>query len=296
MAFRPSLSRAHLLALLLLVGLTILTLALVLLLLRTRPVGPKTVGIMIALLPTVILTALLAYRLWQLRSLDYWLDRDALRIFWAGDILTIPLTDITDIAPAAAHTLRPAWRRWPLSWLQPDNSDHTPAAYTTLPPPDCLAVTTRHTTYFISPQDAPAFLAAFHARQTFGPSRTLTEHVEVSPLHDYWLRRDHLAQILLATSLLLGFIFLAYFLWHYPTLPDTVPLHFDAGGLIDRVGPRRALLLLPAITLLMWFFNVAIGFVLYERQRLATYLLWGNALAVQMAGLLIGRNLLALVA
>ncbi len=308
MAFRPLFTRDRIYAVLALLVLLALTFILAYQVLASRPVGPRTVVLLVLLLPTVGLTLLLAYRLWQLLSLDYWLDRDALRIHWAGDIITLPLSQITR-ADAGADGGLTIWRQWPLVWMRPkqiqsesdlsesvlgEAKEH-PSVYATQPPAACLTLEVGDSSYLISPRDPAGFLAALRTRQDFGALRILPAQIETATLREHWLRRDRLAQFLLAASFLMGLLLLSYFLWNYPTLPAEVPLHFDASGLVDRIGPRRALMLLPSIALLILFFNTVIGFVFYERRRLAAYLLWGNALAVQVAGLLIGRNLLQLV-
>lgn len=303
MAFRPFFSRDRLLAILALLLLAALSLLLARQMLAVRPVGPMTVIFLALLLPAAGLTLLMGYRVWQLFGLDYWLDRDALRIHWAGELITLPLGRIAAITPAPAHDAtrntqhvnRPRWRRWPLIWVRPMRLNCTLASYATQPPSGCLAVELNDCVYLISPRDPSAFLAAFRARRDFGAVRDLSEVVEISPLNEHWLWRDRLAQFLLVSSFVMGLALLSYFLWNYPTLPEQTPLHFDARGLVDRIGPRRSLLLLPSVTLLIWFFNVVMGFVSYERRPLATYLLWGNALAVPIAGVLIGRNLFQLM-
>ena len=73
------------------------------------------------------------------------------------------------------------------------------------------------------------------------------------------------------------------------TLPEEVVLHFNSAQEPDRVGPRQGLFLLPLIGLLAWGINTVWGGVIYHRQRLAAYLLWGGAIAVQIiAGLALG--------
>lgn len=313
MAFRPLFTRDRIYAVLALLVLLALTFVLAYQVLASRPVGPRTVVFLVLLLPTAGLTLLLAYRLWQLLSLDYWLDRDALRIHWAGDIITLPLSQITRAGPVPGpNGALPNWRQWPLVWMQPkqfqgeavpslhsgqalSEAKEHPSVYATQPPAACLSIEVGESSYLISPRDPTGFLAALRTRQDFGALRVLPAQIETAALHEHWLRRDRLAQFLLAASFLTGLLLLSYFLWNFPTLPAEVPLHFDASGLVDRIGPRRALMLLPSIALLILFFNTVIGFVFYERRRLAAYLLWGNALAVQVAGLLIGRNLLQLV-
>ncbi len=298
MAFRPLFPRARLYAILVLLGLAALTLFLAGQMTAARPVGPKTVVFLVLLLPVAGLTLILAWRVWQLFGLDYWLDRDALRIHWAGDLIILPLDRITAITrnqQSDRSRDRPNWLHWPFVWMEPRRLGNPRAIYATQAPADCLAVVMADCTYLISPADPAAFLSAFHTRQKLGPLRVLPETVESSALHEHWFWRDRLAQFLLVAGFLAGLLLLAYFLWRYPTLPEQTPLHFDARGLVDRIGPRRALMLLPSVALLIWFFNVVIGFAFYERRPLAAYLLWGNALAVQIAALLIGRNLFQLM-
>jgi uncharacterized membrane protein len=91
---------------------------------------------------------------------------------------------------------------------------------------------------------------------------------------------------LLLTGLLLCLALFGFLAFRFPVLPESVPLHFDAAGQPDRIGPRQGLFLLPLIGLLAWGINAVWGGVIYRRQRLAAYLLWGGAIAVQViAGL-----------
>ncbi len=294
MVFRPLAPRERWPARIAVIGLLILAGVWVTFLWRERPLGPRTVGWSTALALTLALAGLMIWRLWQLRSLEYWLDRDALRIWWAGDVIIIPLAHIHTLAPASQGPKAPWWR-WPLCWVEVRPGGKRVWAYATAPAQACLAVSTAQATYLISPADRMGFLRAYETRRAFGPGRTLAETILPSAWHEHWLHHDRLAQVLLVAGLLAGLVVFAFFVWTYPTLPAELPLHFDASGAPDLLSPRRSLLLVPAITLLIWFFNAALGFALYEQEPLAAYLLWGNGVFVQMVGFWVGRSVLALV-
>jgi hypothetical protein len=295
MAFRPLAPRERWLALIAVIGLLVLAGWCAVMLWRERFLGPRTVGWSVVLGLTLFLAGLLLWRLWQLRRLDYWLDRDALRILWDGDVVIIPLAHIRTLAPAH-HGPKAPWWRWPLCWIASRPGRPSVLAYATASAPACLAVSTAQATYLISPADRVGFVQAYEIRRTFGSGRVLAETLVPSAWHEHWLYRDRLAQVLIVVGLLAGLALLAYFVWVYPTLPVELPLHFDATGAPDLISPRRSLFLLPTITLLIWFFNAALGFTFYEQEPLAAYLLWGNGVFVQMAGFWVGRSVLNLVA
>ncbi len=279
MAFRPILPRDRLLA----AFLAILSLALALLLtywLIQQPIGPTSVLVGVGILLLVAFAGLLLFRLWSLRTLDYWVQRDAIHILWRGEVAIIPLEYIRSIESASLQ-LRPAWLHWPQQWiLTQANPDIL--AYATQPPENSLAILTDDETYLISPQDPAGFLAAFEERRHFGPARQIKPAIYLSPWRQHWLLHDRWAQALLCGWLFLGGALLAYVTWHYPQLPDTLALHFNIQGEPDLISPRRAIFLLPGVAMLMGFLNAAIGFALYDYRRFFTYLLWSVSLLLQL--------------
>lgn len=98
------------------------------------------------------------------------------------------------------------------------------------------------------------------------------------------LKEDSLGVGLLVLSVLL---FLLLVLWlgsNYSSLPDLLPLHFDAQGHPDRIGERGEIFVLPAIGLFVNLVNIAAGLVARLRFGMifAAYLLWSGALLVQL--------------
>ncbi|MBE9508399.1 MAG: DUF1648 domain-containing protein, partial [Chloroflexi bacterium] len=68
----------------------------------------------------------------------------------------------------------------------------------------------------------------------------------------------------------------------FPTLPLLVPIHFDAAGNPDRLVPRGQSFIIPLIGLLTLLVNGTLGGLAYPRERVASYLLWGGAVLVQV--------------
>ena len=292
MSFRPLYSRDRIIAALA-AALLLLLAALALLAMLHRAPGPGTVLLGGIFLLLAFLALLLIYRLWSLHTIDYWVERDAIHIHWQGEEAIIPLPEIETIG-AAPQEMQPSWLHWPLHWLHTDSQHEHLVSYATQPASQCLAVQTKESVYIISPHDPQQFLAVYEERRAFGPARHLREAIYLSPWRQFWLLNDRLAQALLAGGLLLGLLVLAYTVWRFPQLPETIAMHFNARGEPDLLSPRRSIFLLPGIALLSGFLNAAIGFALYEYQRFFSYLLWGISILLQIAFLFIASNLINL--
>ncbi|HEY54022.1 MAG TPA: DUF1648 domain-containing protein [Caldilineae bacterium] len=295
MAFRPLFHRGRMIAGIVAVLLLLASLVLLVGLMRT-PLGPASIALSLAFLLALALSVVLLYRLWALHGLDYWVDRDAVRILWASDRIIIPLGDIQQVEfkpKDLASGFR--WWAWPAGWVQPLRPESELVSYATCAPAEGLALKTSYATFIISPDDAEGFVAALRERQALGPARQLNPAIETSSYRQHWLLQERLPLILMATGLFFGLILLGSLAWRYPALPPQIPLHFDAAGVPDRIVARRSIFLFSAITLLIGFFNAAIGIALYERHKLASYMLWASALLLQLAGLMIVNRLLLMI-
>lgn len=98
------------------------------------------------------------------------------------------------------------------------------------------------------------------------------------------LRQDSLAVGLLVGALVALGAMLLWLAATYNSLPDLLPLHFDAQGNPDRIGDRSELLVLPIIGVGVYLVNGAVGLMLRLRYQMifAPYLLWAGALLVQI--------------
>ncbi len=292
MAFRPHIPRDRLIAWIVATLLLLISLILLIQLLRT-PLGPSSIALSLTLLLALGLLATLLYRLWALHGLDYWIDRDAVRILWAGNKIIIPLGDIQQVESKPTGLDSNAhWWAWPTRWVELLRPESDQASYATLPAEESLALKTPYATLLISPEDADGFVAALHERQALGPARKLEPTIAEPSFRQHWLVQDRLPLFLMGTGLFFGIALLGLLVWRYPTMPQQIPLHFNAEGVPDLLGPRRSIFLLSAITLLIGFFNAAVGIALYERHKLAAYMLWGSALLLQIAGFVIANRLM----
>ncbi len=93
--------------------------------------------------------------------------------------------------------------------------------------------------------------------------------------------RDRFLWALVIIALVVNLGLFAFLIIQFNSLPPLVPLHFDAGGDPDRIEPASALFSLPQIGMIVIAGNFALGALMYRRERLATYLLVGTAIAIQ---------------
>ena len=87
---------------------------------------------------------------------------------------------------------------------------------------------------------------------------------------------------MLATGFLAVLALIGLLCFEFPTLPRLVPLHFDAVGNPDRLGPRGQIFIIPLIGLLALLLNGVLGWVAYRYERVAGYLLWGGTILIQV--------------
>jgi hypothetical protein len=61
-----------------------------------------------------------------------------------------------------------------------------------------------------------------------------------------------------------------------------IPLHFDAAGMPDRLGPRTQLFAPAFVALSLLIVSAALGTVFYARRdRLLAFLVWGGNAVIQ---------------
>ncbi len=158
---------------------------------------------------------------------------------------------------------------------------------------DCLYVKTAQRIYAISPAETEPFLRAFEAERALGALRPQEERLYAPPLLSTLVWRDRLGIALTLGTLLAGVLLLALTFWRYPNLPTEIPMHFDALGRPDRMAPPRDLFYLPLIGSVVLFVNFAAAVLLYRRERLLSYFLWGGAGMVQVLLILALRTITA---
>lgn len=103
-----------------------------------------------------------------------------------------------------------------------------------------------------------------------------------SPSRLALLGRDHALQILFGAALLVNIALVGYLGLRFDTLPDPLPLHFDASGLADRIEAKTGIFGLPLIGFGVLVLNSALGVVAHRRERAAAILLVTSALLAQI--------------
>ncbi len=241
-----------------------------------------------ALLFVLSLPLLVLWLYWYygLATLRYTMDRNALVIACGASRYVVPMEEIRRTVRGDEVSILQGFRGvgWPgylMGSLRLRDLGLLLVA-STEPVERQLIVVTDRMCYGISPRRPEQFRADLAARQALGPLHPTEQTVEyvsfvAAPV---WRDRWYWATVLLAfvaNAALFGIIAL-----RYPTLPERLPLHFDAQGMVDRVGFKSGLIVVPTIGALSLAANGVLGTILHGRERLAAYLLAGMTVILQV--------------
>lgn len=262
-------------------------------------------GLLVALSLPILAT--LGYWLYGLFNLRYLLDRNGLVIVWAATRQIIPMSNITRVVRGetvgqvtnglpimhdsnktlTGETIRQVrmqginWPGYHITYGQIEGLGPV-FSYSTCPLKDQLLLVTSTFTYGISPSDPDGFLADFELRRRLGPIRPLRQRSVQARFVTLPFWSDRIAHLLLALGSAANAALFAYVCSVYPALPMLLPLRFDALGQVARIGARSEILKLPAYGLVVLLLNSMLGFWLFNRERLAAYLLFAAAILVQV--------------
>ena len=96
----------------------------------------------------------------------------------------------------------------------------------------------------------------------------------------FW--RDRWVLVLLGLALATNIATFGYVAYRYSSLPEFLPLHYNAAGDVDYIGTRLDAFRIPAIGLVVWVVNLAASLLLYSREELASRMLLVIAASVQV--------------
>lgn len=239
-------------------------------------------------LPVLLLAV---YQTVSLVTLRYRLDRNGVFIRWfgsgwLGSEQIIPIRDIQRIIPGKELgdvIVRRRGLRWPghergVGMVPGIGRTRFLASQ---PLGGQLLLVTPGSAFGISPQDPEGFLVAFQARKDLGPNRLLEQEMRHAPWLTWPLWKDTTAWTLLGVAAAINLGLFGYLAALFPGLDFQLPLHFNRLGQADRIGMKIELFDLPIIGLIILGTNLALGLVLYRRERAGSYLLWGASAAVQ---------------
>lgn len=225
------------------------------------------------------------YWYYGLLTLHYWLDRNGLVIACGTGRYIVPMKAIRAIVPGKGLKVTRDFRGigWPgyLKGRVVVEGLGPVVVHATEPLDHQLVVVTDALCYGISPRETARFLEDFAVRQGLGPVRTLPQTEERAWLVSLPVWRDRWFWGLLILAALSGAALFGFLAARYPTLPERLPLHFDAQGEADRVGPKAGLLIVPWIGALSLAINGLLGVLAHRRERLAAYVLAVASLLIQ---------------
>jgi uncharacterized protein DUF1648 len=223
------------------------------------------------------------------RHLTYVLAGDALEIRWLGASLILPYTAIDGIYTGQRLGDQPLPRapRWPGIYVANRRVRGIGRLhfFTTSADPAALTVVTCESGGVVvsarGPQDFRTALiervqqSGDTADAATGYARHPARAVPWTAVRDRWFASSVGAGLVL---LLLGLIVVAL---GYGSLPDQIPLRFDAVGRPTQIGPRSDLLHLPLIGLIGLLANWLVGIGLHPREPVLARLLWVGAAIMQ---------------
>lgn len=218
--------------------------------------------------------------------LHYHLNRNGLAIQWGLAQLLIPFEKIERIIPGKTLSTSPKFRG--LNWAGlrfgwGELAEYGPLKFlTTAALAESLLVVTPQQTYVISPRQPDHFLEAWEARQSLGPTQQWTIGLRRSWPFSYPLLVDPLLWWFLSLGALACFSLLGYLCLVFFDLPRSLPIHFNAFGVADRIADKSALFALPVIGAAVFVLNAFLGGLVYRWEKIGAYLLWGSAIAMQI--------------
>ncbi len=251
-----------------------------------RPIRIGTFIIGLAVLLSLGLLGLIGYWLYGLARSEYFLDRNALVIHWGPTEQTIPTGRIERVLTGdeVEGHIQFYGGMWPGHCVGYGEVPGTGPAlfYATISPRHQIYIVTPGLTYGISPPDREGFLESLHKRLQMGPTQIVEQSSKRPGFLNWTIWQDRLGLALLVTGFLAVLALTGLLCFQFPALPRLVPLHFDAAGNPDRRGIRGQIFTIPLIGLLTLLLNGALGGLAYRHERVASYLLWGGAVLIQV--------------
>ncbi len=238
--------------------------------------------LIVGVIGTTLYWAIIAFRL------HYNLNRNGLAIQWGLVQQCIPFESIERVIPVKNLPTLPAFKGINFNlggmcfgWGELAEYGRL-RFHSTANLAESLLVVTPYHTYVISPLQPEQFIHAWQARQTLGPTQKWTSGVRRNWPFSYPLLADPLFWGFLGLSSLACFALFGYLSYTFPQLPRSLPIHFNAFSLADRIADKSALFNLPIGGALALTLNTVLGSLIYRWEKVAAYLLWGSTLTFQL--------------
>lgn len=293
------------------------------LLLLIRDEGAIRVLWLLLLLAALVGAGVVAYLLKALASLRYVLAEEYLRIEWMRGTRRVPYDDMLEVIYHLRERLELPGREryWPgfhVSTVQTRGGVWR--SYATVPPNRRVRITTQSAVIAISPERPVLFIQELERRRQRRPGVVLaapySDVMVATPSRSQaprpaaarrahglpfqrsidMLRKDLLtdgpASTLVAIGIIIPVFMLAYTFNEADFLPDSLPLHWDANGNVDRSGGSSSIWTLPLLALTVLVVNTGLATLVLPFDRVVARLLVAFTPIVQIA---IGIALLRIV-
>lgn len=251
-----------------------------------RPLVIGTFIVGLAVLFSLGLLGSIVYWLYGLIRSGYSLDRNMLVIHWGATEQIIPTGQIERVFTGDEVEGRIPFygAMWPGHCVgQGEVPGEGPTLfYATVHPKQQIYVVTPNITFGISPADHEGFLESLRKRMEMGSTQVVERFTNRPGFLSWQIWQDRIGLILLATSLLTLLALTGLLCFQFPALPRMVPLHFDVVGQPDRLEARGQIFTIPLIGFLALLLNSVLGGLAYRRERMASYMLWGGAILIQV--------------
>lgn len=263
---------------------------LLLVIMLNRPVDWSKFVLIVVLLLSIPVLVHLAYRTWTLFTLEYWVDRNAVTIAWAGIQQSYPLYKVKQIIQGEVKDIgAPEWYQWPADHMRTSQtlSMRKLRLYATRPLHECLLLDLEDTVVAISPAKTDEFLKIIQERYKIGPAiDVIASEQPAARIQRGWKivrSLDKVGLALLVLGLAGVLILFGALMIRFPDLPSDLVMRYNADGTPELIRAKARLFLLPAIGLMAWLINgVWGGWLAIRNHLIGSYMLWGGTLIVQV--------------
>lgn len=219
-------------------------------------------------------------------KLNYRINRNGLTIQWGLAQQRIPFHHIETITYGESVAKPPRFRGINLAGLRigwAEINEYGLLKFcTTAPITGSLLVVTPYRTYVISPERPQALLQAWEARKQLGTTQNWREEIQRKWPFNADFFTDRLTWWLIGAAALLCLWLLGYLALNYSDLPPSLPIHFDSFGQADRIADKVTIFILPTAGAIVWLVNVLLGGLVYQKEKVAAYFLWGSTIWMQL--------------
>jgi len=227
------------------------------------------------------------YRLFSLLRAKYHISRDGLGIQWGLRTEDIPITNIEWVRVPADLVTAMEFPRFIMPGAVLGTINHRDLGlveFIASGKKNLVYVATPEKVFALSPENRAAFLNDFYRSAELGSISPIDKQSTQPQFIVSSLYRDKTSRRILLTSILLSLILLVIVTFVIPT-QATVPLGLEAAGANRQESSAGRLILLPILSLFIFFIDFGYGSYLYRKQgfKNAAYLVFASSLILPLS-------------